>query len=218
MRCGNRLESPASRHGGTRGYHVQQHRSITRSPEGGQGRHADGAANGCGASRGPSHCSRLQALLWLDTADTLPIATPVCVPCAIGHAAMARRSRMGAPAEAACPLETEALPDRLMDTTPTRCRASSCPWDGRWASWASWPFNVCRCHCPGSPSPWGPGVHCGLCVSCKAYRASLAHPELYPRYAPRAARFVSIGFLAPIVLYVGLVLLVLLFVGGFGLL
>ena len=59
----------------------------------------------------------------------------------------------------------------------------------------------------------------GYALSRKAYRASLAHPELYPRYRlPRAARFVSIGFLAPIVLYVGLVLLVLLFVGGFGLL
>ena len=59
----------------------------------------------------------------------------------------------------------------------------------------------------------------GYVLSRKAYRASLAHPELYPRYRlPRAARFVSIGFLAPIVLYVGLVLLILLFVGGFGLL
>ena len=59
----------------------------------------------------------------------------------------------------------------------------------------------------------------GYVLSRKAYRASLAHPELYPRYRlPRAARFVSIGFLAPIALYVALVLLVFLFVGGFGLL
>ncbi|MGB0510806.1 MAG: hypothetical protein ACPGGB_07770 [Flavobacteriales bacterium] len=59
----------------------------------------------------------------------------------------------------------------------------------------------------------------GYALSRRAYRASLAHPELYPRYRlPRAARFVSIGFLAPIVLYVGLVLLIFLFVGGFGLL
>lgn len=59
----------------------------------------------------------------------------------------------------------------------------------------------------------------GYVLSRKAYRASLAHPELYPRYRlSRAARFVSIGFLAPIALYVGLALLIFLFVGGFGLL
>ena len=58
----------------------------------------------------------------------------------------------------------------------------------------------------------------GYVLSRKAYRASLAHPELYPRYRlPRAARFVSIGFLAPIALYVALVLLFFLFVGGLGL-
>ena len=65
------------------------------------------------------------------------------------------------------------------------------------------------------------GILCsiaGYALSRKAYRDSLAHPELYPRYRlSRAARFVSIGFLAPIALYVGLVLLVFLFVGGFGL-
>ena len=58
----------------------------------------------------------------------------------------------------------------------------------------------------------------GYVLSRKAYRASLAHPELYPRYRlPRAARFVSIGFLAPIALYVALALLIVLIVGGFGL-
>ena len=55
----------------------------------------------------------------------------------------------------------------------------------------------------------------GYILSRKAYRLSLKHPELYPRYRlSRAARFVSFGFLAPIALYVAIVLLLVLLLGG----
>ena len=55
----------------------------------------------------------------------------------------------------------------------------------------------------------------GYILSRKAYRLSLEHPELYPRYRlSRAARFVSFGFLAPIALYVAIVLLLVLLLGG----
>ena len=55
----------------------------------------------------------------------------------------------------------------------------------------------------------------GYVVSRRAYRASLDHPELYPRFGlARAARFVAIGFLAPIALYMALVLIVIIALGG----
>ena len=55
----------------------------------------------------------------------------------------------------------------------------------------------------------------GYILSRKAYRLSLEHPDRYPRYRlSRAARFVSFGFLAPIALYVAVVLLVVLLLGG----
>ena len=55
----------------------------------------------------------------------------------------------------------------------------------------------------------------GYILSRRAYRLSLEHPDRYPRYRlSRAARFVSFGFLAPIALYVAIVLLVLLLLGG----
>jgi len=58
----------------------------------------------------------------------------------------------------------------------------------------------------------------GYILSRKAYNVSLEHPELYPRYRlARAARFVSFSFLAPVLLYVGIVLIVLLAIGGLGL-
>ena len=55
----------------------------------------------------------------------------------------------------------------------------------------------------------------GYILSRRAYRLSLEHPDRYPRYRlSRAARFVSFGFLAPIALYVAIVLLVILLLGG----
>ena len=51
-------------------------------------------------------------------------------------------------------------------------------------------------------------------LSRKAYRASLEHPDLYPRYRlSKAGRILSFAPLAPIALYVGIVLLVVLVLG-----
>jgi len=56
----------------------------------------------------------------------------------------------------------------------------------------------------------------GYFVSRRAYRLSLQHPELYPRYRlSRAARIISLSFLAPVVVYVAVVLLfVFVLLGG----
>jgi len=55
----------------------------------------------------------------------------------------------------------------------------------------------------------------GYVTSRRAYRTSLDHPELYPRFGlARAARFVAIGFLAPIALYIALALIVIIALGG----
>ena len=55
----------------------------------------------------------------------------------------------------------------------------------------------------------------GYLVSRRAYRTSLDHPELYPRFGlSRAARFVAIGFMAPIALYIALALIVIIALGG----
>ena len=55
----------------------------------------------------------------------------------------------------------------------------------------------------------------GYLVSRRVYRASLEHPELYPRFGlARAARFVAIGFMAPIALYIALALIVIIALGG----
>ena len=54
----------------------------------------------------------------------------------------------------------------------------------------------------------------GFILSRKAYRASLEHPDLYPRYRlSKAGRILSFAPLAPIALYVGIVLLVVLVLG-----
>ena len=55
----------------------------------------------------------------------------------------------------------------------------------------------------------------GYFVSRRAYRASLEHPELYPRYRlSRAGRIVSFAPLAPVVVYIGIVLILVLLLGG----
>ena len=56
----------------------------------------------------------------------------------------------------------------------------------------------------------------GYVVSRKAYRASLAHPDLYPRYRlARAGRIVAIGPLLPIALYAAIVVVFVLLLGAF---
>lgn len=56
----------------------------------------------------------------------------------------------------------------------------------------------------------------GYVVSRKAYRTSVDHPELYPRFRlASAARFVALGFLAPVALYIALALVVIIALGGF---
>ena len=51
----------------------------------------------------------------------------------------------------------------------------------------------------------------GYFVSRRAYRASLEHPELYPRYRlSKAGRIVSFAPLAPVVVYIGIVLMLVL--------
>ena len=55
----------------------------------------------------------------------------------------------------------------------------------------------------------------GYFLSRKAYRASLEHPGVYPRFRlSKAGRILSFAPLAPIALYVGIVLLVVLILGG----
>lgn len=55
----------------------------------------------------------------------------------------------------------------------------------------------------------------GYVVSRKAYRASLAHPDLYPRYRlARASRIVAIGPLLPIALYAAIVVVFVLLLGA----
>jgi len=55
----------------------------------------------------------------------------------------------------------------------------------------------------------------GYFVSRRAYRASLEHPELYPRYRlSKAGRIVSFAPLAPVVVYIGIVLILVLLLGG----
>lgn len=135
--------------------------------------------------------------------------------------AMARRSRMEVPQpKRPVLLETEALPEPIDGYHPNAVPGFILSLG--WALGIVGELAVQYLQMPLSGVAIALGILAsiaGYALSRKAYRASLAHPELYPRYRlPRAARFVSIGFLAPIVLYVGLVLLVLLFVGGFGLL
>lgn len=135
--------------------------------------------------------------------------------------AMARRSRMEVPQpKRPVLLETEALPEPIDGYHPNAVPGFILSLG--WALGIVGELAVQYLQMPLSGVAIALGVLAsiaGYVLSRKAYRASLAHPELYPRYRlPRAARFVSIGFLAPIVLYVGLVLLVFLFVGGFGLL
>ena len=55
----------------------------------------------------------------------------------------------------------------------------------------------------------------GYFISRKAYRASLAHPDLYPRYRlSKVGRILSFAPLAPVLLYVGIVVLLVLLLGG----
>lgn len=135
--------------------------------------------------------------------------------------AMARRSGMEVPQpKQPVLLETEALPEPINGYHPNAVPGFLLSMG--WALGIIGELAVQYLQMPLSGVAIALGILAsiaGYALSRKAYRASLAHPELYPRYRlPRAARFVSIGFLAPIVLYVGLVLLIFLFVGGFGLL
>ncbi len=55
----------------------------------------------------------------------------------------------------------------------------------------------------------------GYFVSRKAFRKSLEHPELYPRFKlSRAARWVALALFAPFALYLALVVLILVVLGG----
>ena len=55
----------------------------------------------------------------------------------------------------------------------------------------------------------------GYFISRKAYRASLAHPDLYPRYRlSKVGRILSFAPLAPVLLYAGIVVLLVLLLGG----
>lgn len=135
--------------------------------------------------------------------------------------AMARRSRMEVPQpKRPVLLETEALPEPINGYHPNAVPGFILSMG--WAMGIIGELAVQYLQMPFTGVAIALGILAsiaGYALSRKAYRASLAHPELYPRYRlPRAARFVSIGFLAPIVLYVGLVLLIFLFVGGFSLL
>lgn len=55
----------------------------------------------------------------------------------------------------------------------------------------------------------------GYFLSRKAFRKSLEHPELYPRFKlSRAARWVALALFAPVALYLALVVLILIVLGG----
>ena len=55
----------------------------------------------------------------------------------------------------------------------------------------------------------------GYFLSGKAFRKSLEHPELYPRFKlSRAARWVALALFAPVALYLALVVLILIVLGG----
>ena len=211
----------------SRGYHVQQHRSHHPiPPKADKGRRSRlewpmvmPSESGAVALQSGSQVSAVAghpADTPCQSADTrLRIHAPSAMR------AMARRSRMEVPQpKRPVLLETEALPEPIDGYHPNAVPGFILSLG--WALGIVGELAVQYLQMPLSGVAIALGILAsiaGYALSRKAYRASLAHPELYPRYRlPRAARFVSIGFLAPIVLYVGLVLLVLLFVGGFGLL
>lgn len=201
----------------SKGFHVRHHRDVKVPPQG----RADAAieATGPAVQNEPSKTDRFVmefAMDWVETLERTGLSAP-SLPEAKRMAFLEPRMPKGIDHRTRIELlATEELPAPIAGRHPESVPGFILSLG--WALGLVGEAAVSYLEMPFSGVPIGLGALAsivGYILSRKAYRLSLEHPELYPRYRlSRAARFVSFGFLAPIALYVAIVLLLVLLLGG----